>query len=184
LLPLYERDGAPQALFIKRTELVGTHKGEIGLPGGRIEPEDVSPLAAALREAEEEVGIPPADVTVLGALPRVSTFSTGMELYPFVGRLAAPPALRLSAFEVAEAIEVPLAVLLHPDTYVEEDRVLRGVPRRIFIYRHGPYDIWGVTGRIVQEFLALLAAWPGHAPGAPWSLDEVAAVLKGQPADR
>ena len=184
LLPLYERDGAPRALFIKRTHLVGTHKGEIGLPGGRIEPEDVSPLAAALREAEEEVGIPPADVTVLGALPRVSTFSTGMELYPFVGRLPAPPALRLSEFEVAEAIEVPLAVLLHPDTYVEEDRVLRGIPRRIFIYRYGPYDIWGVTGRIVQEFLALLAAWPGHAPGAPWSLDQVAAVLQGQPADR
>lgn len=184
LLPLYERDGAPVALFIKRTELVGTHKGEIGLPGGRIEPGDVSPLAAALREAEEEVGIPPVDVTVLGALPRVATFSTGMDLYPFVGRLAAPPALRLSPFEVAEAIEAPLAVLLHPDTYVEEDRVLRGVPRRIFIYRYGPYDIWGMTGRIVQQFLALLAAWPDHAPGQPWTLDEVATVLQASPTDR
>jgi 8-oxo-dGTP pyrophosphatase MutT (NUDIX family) len=177
LIPLYERDGAPQLLFIKRTDRVTTHRGEIGFPGGRIEPEDASPLAAALREAEEELGIPPESVMPLGALSPVSTVVTSTLIYPFAGRLAAPPELRPDPFEVAEVVEVPLMTLLDPATFVVEDWVLRGTPRTIFIYRYGPYDIWGATGRIVQQFLALLSQWPGHPPGAPWTLDEVAAVL-------
>ena len=179
LIPLYERDGAPQLLFIKRTDRVRTHRGEIGFPGGRIEPEDASPLAAALREAEEELGIAPESVTPLGALPPVSTVVTSTLIHPFVGRLDQPPELRPDPFEVAEVVEVPLMTLLDPATFVVEDWVLRGTPRTIFIYRYGPYDIWGATGRIVQQFLARLSEWPGHPPGAPWTLDEVAAVLSG-----
>lgn len=179
LLPLYARDGEPHLLFIKRSERVGLHKGEIGFPGGRIEPEDASPLAAALREAEEEVGIPPDDVTPLGALPPVSTIVTSMLIYPFVGRLPAPPILRPDPFEVAETVEVALATLLDPATCQVEERVLHGVPRRIFIYRCGPHDIWGATGRIVQQFLRRLWAWPDHLPGARWTLDDVAAALAG-----
>jgi 8-oxo-dGTP pyrophosphatase MutT (NUDIX family) len=179
LIPLYERDGAPQLLFIKRTDRVRTHRGEIGFPGGRIETEDASPLAAALREAEEELGISPAQVTPLGELPSVSTVVTSMLIHPFVGRLDQPPELRPDPFEVAEIVEVPLMTLLDPATFVVEDWVLRGTPRTIFIYRYGPYDIWGATGRIVQQFLARLSEWPGHPPDAPWTLDEVAAVLSG-----
>lgn len=177
LLPLYERGGAPQLLFIKRTERVGLHKGEIGFPGGRIEPGDATPLAAALRESWEELGIPPASVTPLAALPRVSTIVTSMLIHPFVGRLPAPPLLHPEPFEVAETIEVPLAVLLDPATYHEEDWLLRGVRRRVFVYRYGPYDIWGATGRIVQQFLQRLGARPGGPARQEWTLDEVAAVL-------
>lgn len=177
LLPLYARDDEPRLLFIKRSERVGLHKGEIGFPGGRIEPEDASPLAAALREAEEEVGIPPDEVTPLGALPPVSTVVTGMLIHPFVGRLPAPPVLRPDPFEVAEIVEVALATLLDPATCQVEERVLRGVSRRIFVYRCGPHDIWGATGRIVQQLLERLWAWPGHAADARWTLDDIAAAL-------
>jgi 8-oxo-dGTP pyrophosphatase MutT (NUDIX family) len=178
LIPLYERDGAVQLLFIKRTDRVGLHKGEIGFPGGRLEPEDSGPLAAALREAEEELGIPTHTVLPIGALPPVSTVVTSMLIYPFAGRIAAPPALVPDPYEVAETIEVPLPVLLDPATYHEEDWVIRGVQRRIFLYRHGPYDIWGATGRIVQLLLARLNRWPDRPPHHAWTLDDVAAALR------
>jgi len=177
LLALYERDDAVQLLFIKRTDRVGTHKGEIGFPGGRIEADDASPLAAALREAEEEVGIPSGDVTPLGALPAVDTIVTGMLIFPFVARLVAPPTLIPSPFEVAETIEVPLPHLLDPATYHEADRMIRGVRRRIFYYRYDAHEIWGATGRIVQLFLARLEAWDARPPQVAWTLDDVAAAL-------
>lgn len=177
LLALYERDDAVQLLFIKRTDRVGTHKGEIGFPGGRIEMDDASPLAAALREAEEEVGIPVGEVTPLGSLPAVPTIVTGMLIHPFIGRLDAPPILIPNPFEVAATIEVPLPVLLDPATYHEEDWIIGGIQRRIFLYRHGPHDIWGATGRIVQLFLARLEAWPARPPHTAWTLDDVAAAL-------
>lgn len=177
LLALYERDDAVQVLFIKRTDRVGLHKGEIGFPGGRIEQDDEGPLAAALREAEEEVGIPPATVEPIGTLPAVSTIVTNMLIFPFVGRLAAPPILIPSEYEVAETIEVPLPVLIDPATYHEEDWIIRGFKRRIFVYRYGPYDIWGATGRIVQDFLARLERWPARPPAIAWTLDDVAAAM-------
>ena len=128
-------------------------------------------------ETHEEVGIPPYAVLPIGALPPVATVVTSMLIHPFVGQLAGTPELRPDPFEVAETIEVPLAVLLDPATYHEEDWVIRGVQRRIFVYRHGPYDIWGATGRIVQQFLRRLRAWPDRPAGYDWTLDEVAAAL-------
>lgn len=183
LIPLYERDGVVQLLFIKRTERVGMHKGEIGFPGGRLEPADGGPLAAALREAEEELGIAPHSVVPIGALPPVSTVVSSMLIYPFAGRLAAPPDLIPDPYEVAETIEVPLPVLLDPRTYHEEDWVIRGVPRRIFVYRHGPHDIWGATGRIVQHLLGRLQRWPDRPPRDAWTLDDVAAALRATAGD-
>ena len=183
LIPIYERSGEPQLLFIKRTDTVGLHKGEIGFPGGRLEPGDPTPLAAALREAYEELGILPEAVTPLGALPSVSTVVTSMLIYPFVGRLAAPPDLIPDPFEVAETIEVPLAILRDPATYHEEDWVVRGVRRRIFVYRYDGHDIWGATGRIVQQFLQRLERWPWGPVDRAWGLDDVAAALEGTEGD-
>lgn len=177
LLPLYARGGVVQLLFIKRTDRVGSHKGEIGFPGGRLETEDSGPLAAALREAEEEVGIPPHTVRPIGALPPVSTVVSGMVIYPFVGQLAAPPELILSEFEVAETIEVPLPILLDPANHHEEEWLIRETRRRVFFYRHGPHDIWGATGRIVQHFLARLERWPDRPAPDAWTPDDIAAAL-------
>ena len=70
-----------------------------------------------------------------------------------------------------------LPTLLDPATYHEEDWIIRGVQRRIFVYRYGPYDIWGATGRIVQEFLARLESWPERPPTFAWTLDDIAAAL-------
>ena len=179
LIPLYERAGQPQLLFIKRTDKVGLHKGEIGFPGGRIELDDPSALAAALREAHEELGIPPQTVTPLGALPSVATVVTSMLIFPFVGRLPAPPDLLPDPFEVAETIEVPLAVLRDPANQHEEEWLLRGVRRRIFVYRYGEHDIWGATGRIVQHFLQRLDRWPWGPFDRDWNLDDIAAALEG-----
>jgi 8-oxo-dGTP pyrophosphatase MutT (NUDIX family) len=179
LIPLYERDGEPQLLFIKRTDKVGLHKGEIGFPGGRLEPDDPTPLAAALREAYEELGILPEAVTPLGALPSVNTVVTSMLIYPFVGRLAAPPDLIPDPFEVADTIEVPLAILRDPATYHDEDWVIRGVERRIFVYRYEGHAIWGATGRIVQHFLQRLERWPWGPDDRAWDLDDVTAALAG-----
>ena len=178
LIPLYERDGVVQLLFIKRTDRVGLHKGEIGFPGGRLEPEDTGPLAAALREAEEELGIPAHTVLPIGALPPVPTVVTSMLIHPFAGRIAAPPDLVPDPFEVAETIEVPLPILLDTATYHEEDWVIRGVERRIFVYRYDGHAIWGATGRIVQHFLDRLARWPDRPPRDAWTLDDVAAALR------
>ena len=72
---------------------------------------------------------------------------------------------------------MPLPILLDPATYHEEDWIVRGVKRRIFIYRYGPHDIWGATGRIVREFLARLERWPNRPPDIAWTLDDVAAAL-------
>jgi 8-oxo-dGTP pyrophosphatase MutT (NUDIX family) len=179
LLPLYEREGQPQLLFIKRTDKVGLHKGEIGFPGGRLERDDPTPLAAALREAHEELGIPPETVTPLGALPIVATVVTSMVIHPFVGRLPAPPEILPDPYEVAETIEVPLAFLRDPANYYEEDWLLRGVQRRIFVYRYGLHDIWGATGRIVQHFLERLDRWPWGPFDRDWDLDDIAAALAG-----
>ncbi len=177
LVALYERDAVIQILFIKRTDRVGHHKGEIGFPGGRIEQDDASPWAAALREAEEEVGILPTLVEPLATLPTVSTVVSNMVIYPFVGRLATPPTFTLSAFEVAETIEVPLSTLLDPAIYHEEDWIIREVKRRIFVYRYQHHDIWGATGRIVKSLLARLESWPAHPPSNAWTLDDVATAL-------
>ncbi len=179
LVPLYERAGQPHLLFIKRTDKVGLHKGEIGFPGGRLELDDPSALAAALREAHEELGIPPETVTPLGALPAVATVVTSMLIYPFIGRLPAPPDLLPDPFEVAETIEVPLAALRDPTNHHEEDWLLRGVRRRIFVYRYGPHDIWGATGRIVQHFLQRLDRWPWGPFDRDWDLNDIAAALEG-----
>ena len=179
LLPLYERNGEPQLLFIKRTEKVGLHKGEIGFPGGRLEPADPTPLAAALREAYEELGILPAGVMPLGALPAVNTIVTSMLIYPFVGRLPGPPDLVPDPFEVAETIEVPFNTLRDPATYHEEDWVIRGVERRIFVYRYDVHAIWGATGRIVQHLLQRLDQWPWGPHNNRWSLDDIATALEG-----
>src|ERR671928_668648 len=126
LVPLYLDDGALHAVFTKRREDLRRHAGEISFPGGRQEEPDEDLRATALREAHEEIGLDPAGVELVGALPPVGTFVTGYRIYPFVGLIEPGQTWRPQASEVAEVLEFTLADLVRGH---EMQRLLRkGVP--------------------------------------------------------
>lgn len=163
LVPMYLDRGEWNVLYTRRTDTVDVHRGQVSFPGGRIDPEDAGPLQAALREANEEVGIQPRDVAVLGTLGRLLTI-TQFEVTPVIGHIAWPCELRLNTQEVACAFGVPLRWLADP-SHVR--RTLRQPPipgREIQVYTFDPYlgeTIWGATARITLD---LVAVWRSLAP--------------------
>ncbi|RMF85383.1 MAG: CoA pyrophosphatase [Nitrospinota bacterium] len=157
LLPLYKKNGEYYLLFTQRTEQLRHHKGQIAFPGGRYQPGDPSLLHTALRESEEEVGLKAEDVHLLGDLDDVATFSSLHVVTPFVGTIPYPYPFRLNRQEVAALIEVPLAVLADPATCREEDRFSGDRPVRDYVFLYQGYRIWGVTARILRQFLDLLS---------------------------
>jgi 8-oxo-dGTP pyrophosphatase MutT (NUDIX family) len=159
LVPLFEADGALHLLYTKRSEALPHHRGQIAFPGGRHTPEaDASLLATALRESEEEIGIEPRDVDVLGPLPAIHTFSSNFVINPFVGLIPHPYPFRPNPHEVSEIFSVPLAVLTDPATSSAEEWELEGRTVPIETYRHQGHVIWGATHRITASLLDLLAA--------------------------
>ena len=121
------------------------HAGEVSLPGGTVDPTDAGPEATALREAWEEVGLPPADVRIIGALDPVWIPVSNFELLPFVATVAARPALVPHDAEVTAIVELPLAALWDPDVVGIEEVVARGVTLRAGAYRYGGVVVWGAT---------------------------------------
>jgi 8-oxo-dGTP pyrophosphatase MutT (NUDIX family) len=121
------------------------HAGEVSLPGGAVEATDASPEATALREAWEEVGLPPGDVRIVGALSPVWIPVSNFELLPFVGTLVARPALVPHDAEVTAIVELPLAALWDPDVVGITEVVARGVTLRAGAYRYGGVVVWGAT---------------------------------------
>jgi 8-oxo-dGTP pyrophosphatase MutT (NUDIX family) len=171
LVPIYDGPRGPTLLFIRRTA-GRTHSGQVAFPGGRPEPQDAGPVATALREAQEELGIPPERVRVLGRLPTVDTITSNFAIVPVVGRLRARPRLTIQANEVAAVLDVPLESLSAPGLPVEEDwalplpgerlppdaRIRPGQTRRIRYFPWGEDRIWGATERMVEHLLAALRA--------------------------
>jgi 8-oxo-dGTP pyrophosphatase MutT (NUDIX family) len=157
LVPLVEGP-APSLLLTLRTDLVLHHKGEISFPGGVRHAEDPDLVTTALRETEEELGIPPSAVEVLGSLPPVHTVVSGYVIVPFVGRLAKLPLLTPSPVEVAEVLQLDLARLAKV-----EREVLSGMGSSWHAYELDGSLVWGATGRILHEFLDVLRA-EGWAP--------------------
>jgi 8-oxo-dGTP pyrophosphatase MutT (NUDIX family) len=153
LVPLFVRGAALQILFTRRTDTLEHHRGQISFPGGSRDGGDESLLATALRETEEELGIVPADVRVLGALPPLST-TTGFFVEPFVGAIPHPYPFRPASEEIAELIEVPLAALRDPASL--EQRLLPDRDEPTLFYRYGDHVIWGATARMVKELLDAL----------------------------
>jgi 8-oxo-dGTP pyrophosphatase MutT (NUDIX family) len=141
-------------VLTKRSEALSRHAGEISFPGGIRHDEDVTVAEAALRETEEELGIPPRAVDVLGALPPVHTFVSGILIVPFVGVLEDRPAFRPSAAEIAEVLEYPLEDLASAETDVEWVR--DGGVYRGYAYDMGDHTIWGATARILHSFLEIV----------------------------
>jgi 8-oxo-dGTP pyrophosphatase MutT (NUDIX family) len=160
LVPLF-RDpaGAVRLVVVRRSE-GGLHGGQLGFPGGKRERGDASPLATALREAQEEIGLAPAAVEVLATLPVLETFSTGLRIAPFLARIAPPAAWSPDPREIAEVLEVPLEDLARPESRGEATERFAGwrEPRRIEFYRVGPHRLWGASYRILQPVLPRLLA--------------------------
>ncbi len=155
LVPLVER-GGPHLIFAKRTDRVGTHRGQISFPGGTIDPADPSPLDAALRESEEEVGLPRTAVEPLGALDDTETFATQFVITPWVGVVREPVVWRPDGEEIEEVIEVPFASLVERANFRVEHWERDGVVRPVYFYDWGGEVIWGATARIVKHYLDLV----------------------------
>ena len=156
LLVLYAKDGEYCVLLNKRSEEVEYHKGEISFPGGACDPEDKDFLDTALRETEEEMGIDRKDVTVLGELDEVVTRSR-FHVKVFVGSINYPYNFKPSAVEIAEVLEVPINSLNEPSNFRIETRLEDGVPVSTRSYAYNKNIIFGVTARILQQFLEVLA---------------------------
>jgi len=165
LVALYFSEGALHAVFTRRRDDLRRHAGEVSFPGGRADPGDASLIVTALREAEEEIGLPPAGVELLGALAPTSTVVTGYAVYPFVGLIEPGQQWRPSADEVADVLE--LAVSDVRAGYGRRRLTRRGLPIRTDVYDVGGEVIWGATARIVSDLLERLAPAldGGHAPG-------------------
>lgn len=147
----------PHLVLIRRPDYPGVHSGQISLPGGRWEPGEKL-QSTALREAEEEVGVSPRQVTILGQLSPLYTPPSNFCIYPFVGFCFEKPAFRPDKREVAELIEAPLRLFLDPTARREEVWHLGNYGERrvpfFYIFKH---KIWGATAMILSEFLLVLA---------------------------
>jgi 8-oxo-dGTP pyrophosphatase MutT (NUDIX family) len=153
LVPLFlaTADGEPHAVFTRRREDLRRHAGEISFPGGRRDPEDADLQETALREAEEEIGLPRVQVRLLGELPPTSTFVTGYLIHPYVGLIPAGLAWRLSEREVDTVLELPLRVLRESRTRTRMQR--RGISFETDAYIVEEHLIWGATARILEHLL-------------------------------
>jgi 8-oxo-dGTP pyrophosphatase MutT (NUDIX family) len=156
LVPLYVKERELWTLFTKRSEAVENHKGQIAFPGGLEALDDVSPWETAVRETEEEVGVPRKAVLKLGELPEVVTL-TGFRIRPFVGAIPWPFEFRGDPREVAAVIEIPIRVLMGP-TLVEERGIAwkgRTIPSPVYHVRG--HVIWGATAFLLSSLLGALS---------------------------
>ena len=138
----------PTVILTLRPDTMRKHPGQISFPGGRIDPDDDGPIAAALREAEEEIGLPPDKVEVIGMADRYRTI-TGFEVTPVVGVVPPNLSLRPHPGEVADMFEVPLAHLLDPAHHVVRTVDWRGAERRYYEIDHEGRRIWGATAAMI-----------------------------------
>lgn len=150
LVPLCRRDGRPAVLFTKRTNTVGTHKGQVSFPGGRMDDDDRDEIACALRELEEELGVPPTAVEVLGAFHEVLSI-TAMRVTPVIGWLGEVESLTLrpAPAEIDAVFTLTLDELAHPRTRELRQLGLRTVP----FFTAGPHPVWGLTALILDEVM-------------------------------
>jgi 8-oxo-dGTP pyrophosphatase MutT (NUDIX family) len=167
LVGLVPRDAGTRVLFTQRTEGLRHHAGQVSFPGGRIDREDAGPVAAALRVAEEEIGLHPDFAAPLGFLDPLVTI-TGFRVLPVVARIAPEFVAVPSPDEVAEVFEIDLEYLMHPDHLERIALDYRGRQRHVLQFRDSPQApqkrIWGVTASILFNLRERLARAGGIAP--------------------
>ena len=157
LVAVVERAGALSVLLTRRAERLARHAGQISFPGGRADPEDGTPQRTALREAEEEIGLPASQVEIVGRLDDYLVGS-GYRITPVVGFVTAPPAFEADTREVAEVFEVPLSFVLEPANYRRDKMTVGGVERRFYVMPYEAYHIWGATAAILVNFRDVVRA--------------------------
>jgi 8-oxo-dGTP pyrophosphatase MutT (NUDIX family) len=154
LVPLYEREGEPHVLLTLRPATMRRHAGQIAFPGGALDPGEES-VAAALREAQEEIGLARDAVTVLGRLSEVVVLTTPFRLTPWVASVPYPYPYAAAAGEVEEILHVPIAALLERAAYGVRRVEAYGMTLDTHTYRVGRHEIWGATARVLHELLAI-----------------------------
>lgn len=152
LVPLVLRQEGVTMLLTQRTDHLRDHAGQVSFPGGRVEAYDEGAVATALRETEEEIGVGPSHIEVVGELDLYET-RTGFRITPVVGLVEPGFTLTLDEFEVAEVFEVPLSFVLDPANHQKRSLVWRGAERHFYLLPYGEREIWGATaGMIVNLY--------------------------------
>ena len=157
LVPLVRREAELAVLLTLRTDHLPSHGGQICFPGGKIEDDDIGPLDAALREAQEETGLDPRLVEPLGYLDIYQT-RTGFRIVPVVGLVDPVARFTPAEAEVADVFEVPLRFLMDPANHLQESRMWRGVERRFYAMPYGERYIWGATAGMLKKLYDRLYA--------------------------
>lgn len=159
LLAFEEGPDGLRLYLTQRSSALQHHPGQIALPGGKVDAGDASPEDAALREAREEIGLPPQQVRILGRLPSHETV-TSFTVTPVLARVTAPFPLLPEPGEVDEVFTVPLSHVADPARFRVEGRRWRGQRRYYYTVPFGPYYIWGATARILRGLAERLAQVP------------------------
>ncbi len=160
LVPLYRDADRTHVVLTRRRSDLRRHAGEISFPGGRRDAEDADLTVTALREAEEEIGLPREQARLVGELPATSTFATNYLIHPYVAEIPAGVAWQLSAREVDAVLELPLGELLAGRTIATLER--RGITFQTDAYVVGEHLVWGATARILEHLITQLVDEPGE----------------------
>jgi 8-oxo-dGTP pyrophosphatase MutT (NUDIX family) len=155
LVPVYFRSGAASVLMTRRRNDLRLHPGQISFPGGKIDPADADARAAALREAEEEIGLAPADVEVVGRLGEALAVLSGFRLTPWVGVVPYPYPYVAQPDEVAGLVELSVSDLLAPGTHRTGTREAFGMVHEVHTFEVGGEVVWGASARILHELLTV-----------------------------
>jgi 8-oxo-dGTP pyrophosphatase MutT (NUDIX family) len=155
LVTLVNIDGSLHLLLTKRTDSVEHHKGQISFPGGMVDDGDESESATALREAEEEIGIPRSSVAILGMLDDIH-IPSGFIVSPVVGYIECLSGLKPSPAEVAEVLLIPLEKFLDPSLRTLETRELKGMKRQVYFYHVWKEPVWGATAHIIKQLTEII----------------------------
>jgi 8-oxo-dGTP pyrophosphatase MutT (NUDIX family) len=166
LVPLFPEAGEARVVLTRRPQSMPSHRGEIAFPGGGRKEGDADLAATALREAEEEVGLAPADVEIVGRLDSLGPTVSGFLIAPFLGLLETRPVLHPDPREVDRIFDVPLSELLADGVHHEELWEFAGRPRSIHVFQLDDETVWGATARILTRFLTALVGAPDPEAGS------------------